>query len=115
MSVRSSFASCFSAQDEILNIIILSREMNVDVLTISSKSTPANAISFFIQDLSFTPLHCQVEVAVIGINAVLHLRPKEYLNGLVIYINGLTVFDHWRLKVYGGGTVCLLHNFELIA
>jgi hypothetical protein len=102
-------------QDEMLNIIILSWEMNVDMLTIPGKSTPANAISFFIQYFSFAPLHCQVEIAVKGVDAVLHLRPQEYLNGLVIYIDGLAIFGHWRLKVYGGGTPCLLHNFELIA
>ena len=67
--------SCLSIQNEKLNIITLCREMNVDVLTITSKSTLANAIPFFILDLCFTPLHCQEEIAVIGVDAVLHLRP----------------------------------------
>ena len=70
----------------------------MDVLTIPSKTTPANAIPFFILDLCFAPLHRQVEVAVIGVNAVLHFRPQEDLDGLTIYIDSFAIFDHCNYR-----------------
>jgi hypothetical protein len=44
---------------------------------ITSKTTPTNAISFFILDLCFTPLHRQVEVALLSIDAMLYFSPQK--------------------------------------
>ena len=66
----------------------------MDVLTIPSKTTPANATPCFIHDLCLAPLHRQEEVAVIGVDTVLHFRPQKDLDGLIVYIDGLTVFGH---------------------
>jgi len=64
------------------------------MLTITSKTTPANAISFFILDLGFTPLYRQEEVAIISVDAVLHFRPKEDLDGMIVYKDGFPIFGH---------------------
>lgn len=79
---------------EKLNVVILSQEANVDVLTIRGKATPADTISLLIHDLGLSPLHSQVEIAVIGVHAVLHLCPQENRDRLIVYVNRLTVFDH---------------------
>ena len=50
---------------------------HIDVLTIRGKATPADAIPLFIHDLGLSPLHRQVEVAVIGVDAVLYFSPQK--------------------------------------
>ena len=68
------------------------------MLTVPSKATPAEAIPSCILDLGFAPLHCQVEVAVIGVDAVLHFRPQEDLDGLIIYIDSFAIFNHCNYR-----------------
>ncbi len=67
------------------------------MLTIPSKTTPANAISPHVQNLRIPALNGKEEIAVIGVDAVLHFRPQEDLDGLIIYIDSLAIFGHWSL------------------
>ena len=104
--------SRLSIQGEKLNVVISSQETNVDALSIGNKSTPTTVIPFFIKDLSLAPLHRQVEIAVICIDAMLHLSPQEDLDGLIVHKDSLTIFGHWRQE-RGGGVSCLL-LFEIL-
>jgi len=64
------------------------------MLTVPSKATPAEAIPSCILDLGFAPLHCQVEVAVIGVDAMLDFRPQEDLDGMIVYKDRFPIFCH---------------------
>jgi hypothetical protein len=65
------------------------------MLTIASKATPADATSFLIEDLRFAPLHSQEEVTVIGVDAMLNLRPEEDPDRVVVHVDGLAIFGQW--------------------
>jgi len=77
-----------------LKIQSIGQEPYIDVLTIPGETTPADASPNIIDDLRLTPLHRQVEVAVIGIDTVLNLSPKENGDGLVIDIDSFTFIGH---------------------
>src|SRR3990172_8946626 len=82
----------------VLNVFTRSQEMNINVLTISSKSTPADPVSYFVDDLRLAPLQSQVEVAVVGIDAVLYFSPKKDRDGLIIDIDGFTIISHVDIR-----------------
>ena len=62
--------------------------------TIFNKTVPANVIPQFVKDLRLALLHCQVELVVIGIDAMVSFRPLEDLDRLIVYKNGFTVFKN---------------------
>ena len=65
------------------------------MLAITSKTTPTNAVSPHVQNLDIPALHRQEELAVIGVDAVLHFRPQKDLDGLIIYKDSFPIFGHW--------------------
>ncbi len=51
------------------------------MLTIRSKTSPANDIPFFVKYLGLAPLHCQVQIAVISVDAMLPSAHKKIWTG----------------------------------
>lgn len=64
------------------------------MLSIASKTTPTYPVSIFIHYFCFTPLHCQKEITVVGIDAMLHLRPEKNPDWLVVHIDGFAIRGH---------------------
>lgn len=64
------------------------------MLSIACEATPADAIAPLVDDLRLSSPHCQIKVAVVGIDAVLYFSPKKDGDGLIVDVNGFTVFSH---------------------
>ncbi len=81
-----------TVQEEGLIVFPLGYRSHIDMLTIINKTAHANAISHFVKDLRLAAFHRQEEIAIISVDAMMHLRPLEDLDGFIVYINGFTIF-----------------------
>ncbi len=77
---------------------------HINMPAVRGKAAPSNAISVLVYNLCFAPLDCQVQLAIVGVDTMLHFGPDENLDGLVVHEHGLAVFGH-KHQIEGGGAM----------